>query len=161
MKDRKKLLFLLLILKWKILSHRILSRVLKQELLCWLFKRLVYMIMYLSSTSILQSSNEIASHCPLHIISSVWLVHTKTPRPFCDNVDYIAERSSNGSEWCVCIFPICFLFAPFPLLIISCSSNENSFPSFVIYLYLCWHEIWLVCVHLSVRLPCQVDFSSS
>lgn len=125
-----------------------------------LFNRFVYMIMYLCSIFILQSSNENVSHCPLHIISSVWLVHSKTPRPLCDNVDYIAQCLSNGREWCVCIFPICFLFSPFPLLIISCSSNENSFPSFVLYLYLCWHEIWLVCVHLSIRLACQVDFSS-
>ena len=81
----------------------------------------------------------------------IWLVHTEnTSRPQCDNVGYIAQRLSNGrSKMCLHFFQSAFFSPLFLSSLFLCSSNENAFPSFVLYLYLCWLKIWLVCVRLS------------
>ena len=78
----------------------------------------------------------------------IWLVRTETLQgPQCDNVDYIHQCLSNGRKMmCLHFSNLLSILPPFPFLIISCSSNENSFPSFVLCLYLCWLKFWLACV---------------
>jgi hypothetical protein len=153
-----KILLLLSLLNWTEKKwQEDQSSLLKQVDYCWLFKRPVYIIIYLCSIFISHSSNDNLPHCPLHIISAFdWFSPKHFKAPLCDNVCYIGQCLSNGRKIMCLRFSNLLSFLPFfRSSLFLARPMKIRFPaSYCVYVIVDLKFDWCAFARL------QVDFSS-